>query len=54
MRFVAAIGGSILLQDYDAKRFQEYAEILKELSKFKTAAACSWRSCLSESPSQFC
>ena len=33
MRFVAAIGGSILLQDYDAKRFQEYAEILKELSK---------------------
>ena len=33
MRFVAAIGGSILLQDYDARRFQEYAEILKELSK---------------------
>jgi uridylate kinase len=33
MRIVAAIGGSILLQDYDARRFQEYAEILKELSK---------------------
>ena len=30
MRFVAAIGGSILLQDYDARRFQEYAEIEQE------------------------
>lgn len=33
MRIVAAIGGSILLQDYNAERFKEYAEILKELSE---------------------
>lgn len=33
MRIVAAIGGSILLQDYNAERFKEYAEILKDLSE---------------------
>ncbi len=32
MRIVAAIGGSILLQDYNAERFKEYAKLLKELS----------------------
>lgn len=30
MRIVAAIGGSILLQDYNAERFKEYAKLLKE------------------------
>ena len=33
MRIVAAIGGSILLQDYNAERFKEYAKLLKEQSK---------------------
>ncbi|WP_297980258.1 UMP kinase [uncultured Methanobrevibacter sp.] len=33
MRIVAAIGGSILVQNYNAEKFQEYTEILKELSK---------------------
>ena len=33
MRIVAAIGGSILLQDYNAERFKEYAKLLKELSE---------------------
>ena len=33
MRIVAAIGGSILLQDYNAERFKEYARLLKEQSK---------------------
>ena len=30
MRIVAAIGGSILLQDYNAERFKEYAKLLIE------------------------
>ena len=30
MRIVAAIGGSILLQDYNAERFKKYAELLKK------------------------
>ena len=33
MRIVAAIGGSILLQDYNAERFREYAKLLKEQSE---------------------
>ena len=33
MRIVAAIGGSILLQDYNAERFKEYAKLLKKLSE---------------------
>ena len=33
MRIVAAIGGSILLQDYNAERFKEYAKLLKEQSE---------------------
>ena len=33
MRIVAAIGGSILLQDYNADRFKEYAKLLKEQSE---------------------
>ena len=33
MRIVAAIGGSILLQDYNAERFKEYARLLKEQSE---------------------
>ena len=33
MRIVAAIGGSILLQNYNAERFKEYAKLLKELSE---------------------
>ena len=33
MRIVAAIGGSILVQDYSSDKFLEYSEILKELSK---------------------
>lgn len=32
MRIVVAIGGSILLKTYDAQRFQEYSDILKDLS----------------------
>jgi uridylate kinase len=31
MKIVIAIGGSILLQSYDYKKFQEYSDILKEL-----------------------
>ena len=30
MKIVIAIGGSILLQDYNAERFKEYAKLLKE------------------------
>ena len=33
MRIVIAIGGSILLKDYDYKMFKEYGELLKKLSK---------------------
>ena len=33
MKIVVAIGGSILLKEYDCKKFQEYSEILKELSE---------------------
>ena len=33
MRIVIAIGGSILLKEYDNKRFEDYAEIIKELDK---------------------
>ncbi|MCC7553528.1 MAG: UMP kinase [Methanobacteriaceae archaeon] len=33
MRIVIAIGGSVLLNDYDYKKFQEYSEILKSLYK---------------------
>ena len=33
MRIVVAIGGSILLQDYNAERFKEYAKLLKEQSE---------------------
>lgn len=33
MRIVAAIGGSILVQNYDGDKFKEYSDILKELSK---------------------
>ena len=33
MKIVVAIGGSILLKDYDSTRFRQYSEILKELSK---------------------
>lgn len=33
MRIVAAIGGSILIQEFDSKKFKEYAEILKSLSE---------------------
>lgn len=33
MRIVAAIGGSILIQEFDSKKFKEYAEILKSLVK---------------------
>jgi len=32
MRIVAAIGGSIIIKGKDFKKFQEYSEILKELS----------------------
>lgn len=32
MRIVIAIGGSILLKDYDYKMFKEYGELLKKLS----------------------
>lgn len=33
MKIVVAIGGSILLKEYDHLKFQEYSEILKSLSK---------------------
>ena len=33
MKIVIAIGGSILLKEYDNKKFQEYSDILKDLSK---------------------
>ncbi|MDR2544790.1 MAG: UMP kinase [Methanobrevibacter sp.] len=33
MRIVVAIGGSIIIKNKDHKKFQEYGEILKELSK---------------------
>ena len=33
MRIVAAIGGSILVQNYDGDKFKEYSDILKELSR---------------------
>jgi uridylate kinase len=33
MRIVAAIGGSILIKDYDYEKFQEYAEILGKLAE---------------------
>ena len=32
MKIVVAIGGSILLKEYDCKKFQEYSTILKDLS----------------------
>ena len=33
MIIVVATGGSILLKEYDCKKFQEYSAILKDLSK---------------------
>ena len=33
MKIVVAIGGSILLKEYDCKKFQEYSSILKGLSQ---------------------
>ena len=33
MKIVVAIGGSILLKEYDCKKFQEYSAILKDLAK---------------------
>ena len=33
MKIVVAIGGSILLKEYDCKKFQEYSSILKYLSQ---------------------
>ncbi|MBE6502736.1 MAG: UMP kinase [Methanobrevibacter sp.] len=33
MKIVIAIGGSILLKEYNCKKFQEYSSILKDLSK---------------------
>ena len=33
MKIVVAIGGSILLKEYDSKKFHEYSAILKDLSK---------------------
>ncbi|KZX15013.1 uridylate kinase [Methanobrevibacter cuticularis] len=33
MRIVVAIGGSILMKEYDYKKFQEYAEILRFLAQ---------------------
>ena len=33
MKIVIAIGGSILLKEYDCKKFQEYSGILKDLAK---------------------
>jgi uridylate kinase len=33
MKIVVAIGGSILLKDYDSTRFKQYSKILKELTE---------------------
>ena len=33
MKIVIAIGGSILLKEYDCKKFQDYSAILKDLAK---------------------
>ena len=33
MKIVVAIGGSILLKEYDCKKFQEYSAILKDLAE---------------------
>ena len=33
MKIVVAIGGSILIHDYNAKMFKIYSDILKDLSK---------------------
>jgi uridylate kinase len=33
MRIVIAIGGSILLKEYDNKKFEEYAKIINEINK---------------------
>ncbi|WP_407453426.1 UMP kinase [Methanobrevibacter sp.] len=33
MKIVIAIGGSILLKEYDCKKFQEYSDILKDLAE---------------------
>lgn len=33
MKIVVAIGGSILLKEYDSEKFQDYSEILKTLSE---------------------
>ena len=33
MEIVVAIGGSILLKEYDCKKFQQYSAILKDLAK---------------------
>lgn len=33
MRIVAAIGGSIIIKEYDYKKFQEYSEVLKKLAE---------------------
>ena len=35
MKIVVAIGGSILLKEYDSKKFEAYAEIIKETNFFK-------------------
>ena len=33
MKIVVAIGGSILIKDYDSSRFKEYSKLLKELAQ---------------------
>lgn len=33
MRIVLTIGGSILLKEYDNKKFEDYAEVIREISK---------------------
>ena len=33
MRIVITIGGSILLKEYDAKKFEAYAEVIKDMNK---------------------
>ena len=33
MKIVVAIGGSILLKEYDSKKFKKYSEILKKLTE---------------------
>ncbi|MCI5867477.1 MAG: UMP kinase [Methanosphaera sp.] len=33
MRIVITIGGSILLKEYDSKRFEEYAEVIRQLNQ---------------------